>query len=201
MSALSSRNCISIIGHAGSGKDHLAETIAGLGVKLNELKFSRALKDMTARLFGWDSYMLDVLAYKEENAGIMVSGMPLTRRDVLIRFGMFMRGLDEDVWANLAIREWETALGEFNSERAKDFVCTDCRFVNEQRVLDETFENVMTVRIDCPDSQAETGASGDSENVNALAYDMRFNIKWGDGEMFRKAARMIKDHAFDGGLR
>jgi hypothetical protein len=61
------RPVLAFCGAAGAGKDSVAKSIADFGVV--RYGFARPLKNLCARLFGWDESQLDELDYKESVSG------------------------------------------------------------------------------------------------------------------------------------
>lgn len=184
---MSSSNAIIFIGAAGAGKDTAAAAVLEAVPGSRNLKFAEALKDVCARVYGWDRERLDSdLDYKESPA-YYASGRPCvvsgrgevqTRRQLLQHIGTdLFRGMNEDVWLNAALE------GVHNSPPCPLWVATDTRFNNEVEFIREQFDRTYVVRVVRESAKAGTDASRHASEQGHAKIKADLEIRVGDGQV------------------
>lgn len=195
-------NALVFIGAAGAGKDTAASAVLEAVPGSRNLKFASALKDMCARVYGWDRERLDTdLTYKESVANyfdgtpvFVKGGEPQTRRQILQHVGTdVFRGMNDDVWLYAALHDvvaTETAEGA-----APLWVATDTRFLNEVEFIREKFQRTYVVRIVRLGATQGTAASAHVSERQSAAIPVDAEIHVGDGDIVglqRKAVEIAR---------
>jgi len=202
------QNALVFVGAAGSGKDTAAEAVLEVVEGARVLKFAAALKDMCARVYGWDRDKIDTnLNYKESVARyfdgtpqIVLDGKALTRRQILQHVGTdIFRQLNDDVWLYSALHDVVSA--ETHEGPTPLWVVTDARFKNEIGFLRDKFERVRVVRV-----IRRGGTSGTTwfthiseQEGNQIDVDFEIVAEDGDVESLQDAAVSIALTFFDTG--
>ncbi len=190
---MSNTNAIVFIGAAGAGKDTAADAVRESIPGARNLKFAAALKDVTARIYGWDRERLDFdLEYKEAPAYyangdpcVVVAGEVQTRRQLLQHIGTDMfRSLNDDVWLHAAMAVVR------NAPPAPLWVATDTRFKNEVEFIREQFDRVYVVRLVRMGATQGTAASAHvSERQSAeIEVNQEIHVKDGQINVLRRKA-------------
>ena len=150
--------CLVILGAAGAGKDTMAgmidELIYGTLPQFScPLSFAAPLKEAARIIFGLDGD-LDDLEYKQTPFAEPIAGCN-TPRELLQWFGTgWGRSIDENLWVKAAF-----AVARIHEDWKPDFyVCTDCRFPNEQNALIKGFRETYFVKLV---REGETGLSAE----------------------------------------
>jgi energy-coupling factor transporter ATP-binding protein EcfA2 len=198
-SALKKQKCLVLIGKAGAGKDTVADMIhdAHQSPRPHPFRFSEPLKDAVARIFGWSSYMLGNLAYKEEKLDKplkTIDGRNLwTRREVLQYVGTdVFRTMDSNVWVTAALRAASARAGAFDTN---GYICTDCRFPNELEALVAHFGEVFVVRlVKVGGVQSEATAHSSETEISQLRFDKSYSLDAGDFDGLKAVARQLKTY-------
>lgn len=197
------QNALVFVGAAGAGKDTAAAAVLEAIPGSRNLKFASALKDATARIYGWNREKLDTdLTYKESQAlyfdgtpQVVRGGETLTRRQILQHVGTdVFRQLNDDVWLYAALHDVVTA--EMADGPSPLWVVTDARFLNEVEFLREKFQRVRVVRIHREGATEGTAASAhvSERQGNQIKVDQELFIR--DGEI-----KLLQLGAVDTALR
>ena len=186
--------CLVILGAAGAGKDTMAgmidELIYGTLPQFScPLSFAAPLKEAARIIFGLDGD-LDDLEYKQTPFAEPIAGCN-TPRELLQWFGTgWGRSIDENLWVKAAF-----AVARIHEDWKPDFyVCTDCRFPNEQNALIKGFRETYFVKLV---REGETGLSAEQRQhpseteIEKLMYDTVFAIRTGDMHRMRYCARLV----------
>tara|TARA_R110000824_G_scaffold21496_6_gene80071 strand:+ start:3049 stop:3669 length:621 start_codon:yes stop_codon:yes gene_type:complete len=174
------------IGAAGSGKDTAADAVREAIPGARNLKFAAALKDVCARIYGWDRERLDIdLEYKEAPAYyangqpcVEVAGEVQTRRQLLQHIGTDMfRRLNDNVWLHAAMAE------VYAAPPAPLWVATDTRFNNEVAFIREQFDRTYVVRLVRMGATEGTAASAHVSERQSAEIEVNTEIHVGDGDV------------------
>lgn len=160
---------IGVLGAAGAGKSTLADRLVATH-GFQSYSFARPLKEMCAKMFGWDLSRLDELGYKEEQDPNLPEGW--TRRKVLQHVGTeCFRAIDPDYWVKKGkaaieqIRDQEcdgSCVSWCPQQEGYDVVIPDVRFANEIAAIREM--GGWIIRIERPeDGVGTTSAAHVSE--------------------------------------
>jgi hypothetical protein len=129
---------IAFVGKAGSGKD----TAAGLIPNARRFSFADPLKEFCAQVFDWDRETLwgdSALRGVPDPRYVRPDGSLLTPRFALQTLGTeWGRECCEDIWVRLGVRRAQQS-------DAPVVVFTDCRFVNEARIIREAGGEVWRI--------------------------------------------------------
>ena len=183
-------SAIIFIGAAGAGKDTAAAAVLEAIPGSENLKFAAALKDVCARVYGWDRERLDSdLEYKEAPAYyangspcVTLAGEVQTRRQLLQQIGTDMfRSLNDDVWLHAALAQ----VGD-----APLYVATDTRFNNEVEFIKEHFDRTYVVRLVRVGASQGTAASAHvSERQSAeIKANREIHVKDGQVDVLQREA-------------
>ena len=185
-------NAIVFIGAAGAGKDTAAAAVLEAIPGSKNLKFAAALKDVCARVYGWDRDRLDAdLDYKEAPAFyangkpcVVVAGEVQTRRQLLQRIGTDMfRDMNDDVWLHAALARVDAD--------APLYVATDTRFNNEVEFIREHFDRTYVVRLVRIGASQGTAASAHVSERQSAEIEVNHTIKVKDGEVHKLQVRAL----------
>ncbi len=127
----------------GHRKQHGKDTCANLledilskrKISYERTFFAKELKKVSARKYNLDYDKMDDNAYKTSTPDHLNG---LTVRDVLIKEGVFARGIWLNSWANIAF-------SEILSSRAKIGIISDFRFPNEYDGFSEILESYVNL--------------------------------------------------------
>lgn len=155
---------IGIAGTIGSGKDTIADHLVSQHGFVR-LSFAGPLKDAVSSIFGWDRNALEGITPESREWREQVDtwwadnlGIPhLTPRWVLQNIGtdVMRTHFHSDIWVYSVMRQATKCL--------RPVVISDCRFMNEARILSEQGGHVWRVMRGRPDwwSMAQQAAIGD----------------------------------------
>lgn len=152
---------LAISGKRGAGKDCSAELIRHLtaseGIKWEELKFSEVLKRCTCEITGCSPQ--DVATQQGKTTLLPEYGM--TVGEFLQRMGTGLRDcVNEDIWVKATLRRLDPA---------RHYICTDVRFPNEVKALQDAGGLVLRITGD-PLKQRGDGTR-DDEHPSETALD------------------------------
>lgn len=201
--------CLVLLGAAGAGKDTVAKMIDEFmygtepPLKSGKLRFSQPLKHVVATMFGLDEERMNDLEYKETLMEMSVHVPPMVReatlrppqclrtpRELLQWFGTdFGREIDPDIWVNAAL-----ARAVRVAPLMDHFICTDCRFKNEWRAIERTFDDAYFVKLERVGREVLTGQTAKhASEVQVLDHDKLYHIMDGDFDSLRAVAREIAE--------
>jgi len=174
-----------ISGHAGAGKDTAGQILIDRGFALE--KFAQPLYDMLSVMYNIPVNVLQRMKLDDVQ-------LPHTNRTV--REGLQLLGtewgrhmLHENIWTNLCI-------DRIQSRPKRNFVVTDCRFLNEAKVMEtELNASVITVAIRRPNCVGSWMQHGSESYIETLASFSHFHLhNTGTLEEFRETVRAWADH-------
>jgi hypothetical protein len=152
MSISRNLDVVGICGVIGAGKDTVGQMFVDAGYK--KVSFAHALKDIVARLFGWNRNMVEGvtpqardLREKKDEYWSDVFGRKITPRHILQIFGteVFKDNVHQDFWVKIVEREI------MQGKHGNKIVITDVRFPNEVQLIRRFMGQVYrVVRGPCP---------------------------------------------------
>ena len=176
---------IILTGSAGSGKDTVAQALKNHFEKMEEAKFSAALKDLVCDMFIWDRNRIDSdLEYKQEIArwpgGGAVSNTsagPRTRRELLQLVGtdMVRDMIDKDFWVKRTLLQMR-----MESHPDSRWVVSDCRFWNEYEALKRSFNECFVLRLHRMGHTIEESSHPSEQEWKEIPADAEIEVWSGD---------------------
>ena len=164
---------IAVNGVIGSGKDTFAQVFTDNGYI--KMSFATALKDAVSSIFGWDRIMLEGLTEESRNFRETPDpfwtdklGFRVTPRWVLQNFGtdIVRRHLDNNIWVYSLEKKLYTALSS-----GSNVIITDCRFINELKMVREKNGIIIEVQRNVPAWYYEAK----NYNLKLQSYELTLN--------------------------